>query len=115
MRINLPNSELTWPIPAMIPVATALLIASLLSIPIQDHQELSELTPQQIKNRTVSKLVDMVLAFSAQRPTLCIFEDAHWIDPSTRELLELIINRIDHARVLLVVSHRPEFRPAWFT
>ena len=48
-----------------------------------------------------------------QRPTLCIFEDAHWIDPSTLELLELIINRIDHARVLLIVSCRPEFRPSW--
>jgi class 3 adenylate cyclase/tetratricopeptide (TPR) repeat protein len=96
-------------------VETALLIANLLSIPIQDHHELSELTPQQIKNRTVSKLVDMVLALSAQRPTLCIFEDVHWIDPSTFELLELIVNQIDQARVLLIVSHRPEFRPAWFT
>jgi class 3 adenylate cyclase/predicted ATPase len=94
---------------------TAPLIANLLSIPIQNRHELSELTPQQIKNRTVSKLVDVILAFSAQRPTLCIFEDVHWIDPSTLELLELITNRIDHVRVLLIVSHRPEFRPAWFT
>ena len=71
-----------------------------MSIPIQNDCELSELTPQQIKNRTVSKLVDMILAFSAQRPTLCIFEDVHWIDPTSLELLELIINQIDHARVL---------------
>ena len=55
----------------------------------------------------------MLLAFSSQRPTLCIFEDAHWLDPSTLELLELIISRIDHARVLLIVSCRPEFRPTW--
>ncbi|NOJ48756.1 AAA family ATPase [Bradyrhizobium archetypum] len=96
-------------------IETALLIANLLSIPIQSHHELSELTPQQIKNRTVSKLVDMILAFSAQRPTLCIFEDVHWIDPTSLELLELIINQIDHARVLLIVSHRPEFRPTWST
>ena len=57
----------------------------------------------------------MLLAFSIQRPTLCVFEDAHWLDPSTLELLELIISRIDHARVLLIVSCRPEFRPAWIT
>ena len=57
----------------------------------------------------------MVLAFSTQRPTLCIFEDVHWIDPSTLELLEQTINQIGRARVLLIVSHRPEFRPAWFT
>ena len=96
-------------------IETALLIANLLSIPTQNYHELSALTPQQIKNRTVSKLVDMVLAFSTHRPTLCIFEDVHWIDPSTLELLELTINQINHARVLVTVSYRPEFRPAWFT
>jgi class 3 adenylate cyclase/predicted ATPase len=92
-----------------------LLIAKLLSIPAENHRELSGLTPQQIKNRTTSALVDMLLAFSIQGPTLCVFEDAHWLDPSTLELLELIISRIDHARVLLIVSCRPEFRPAWIT
>jgi predicted ATPase len=80
---------------------------------LENNLELSGLTPQQIKNRTISTLVDMILAFSVQRPTLCIFEDAHWLDPSTLELLELIISRIDHARVLLIVSCRPEFRPTW--
>ncbi|UQR65598.1 AAA family ATPase [Bradyrhizobium sp. C-145] len=92
-----------------------LLVARLLSIPVHDHLQLSRLTPQQIKNRTISTLVDMLLAFSVQGPTLCIFEDAHWLDPSTVELLDLIISRIDHARVLLIVSCRPEFRPAWIT
>ena len=90
-----------------------LLIAKLLSISTESLGKLSELTPQQIKNRTISTLVDILLAFSAQRPTLCIFEDAHWLDPSSLELLELIISRIDRARVLLIVSCRPEFRPAW--
>jgi class 3 adenylate cyclase/predicted ATPase len=90
-----------------------LLIAKLLSISTENHRELSELTPQQIKNRTISTLVEMLLAFSLQRPTLCIFEDAHWLDPSTLELLELIISRIGQARVLLIVSCRPEFRPSW--
>src|SRR3954453_8823100 len=96
-------------------IEPVLLIAKLLSIPLENHHELSGLTPQQIKNRTISTLVDMILAFSVQRPTLCIFEDAHWLDPSTLELLEPIISRIDHARVLLIVSCRPEFRPTWMT
>jgi class 3 adenylate cyclase/predicted ATPase len=90
-----------------------LLIAKLLSIPTENAGELSELTPQQIKNKTISALVDVLLAFSLQRPTLCIFEDAHWLDASTLELLELIISRISHARVLLIISCRPEFRPTW--
>ena len=97
------------------PIEPVLLIAKLLSIPAENHPELSGLTPQQIKNRTISTLVDMLLALSIQRPTLCIFEDAHWLDPSTHELLAQIISRIDHARVLLIVSCRPEFRPAWIT
>jgi class 3 adenylate cyclase/tetratricopeptide (TPR) repeat protein len=92
-----------------------LLIAKLLSISVENHHKLLELTPQQIKNRTINTLVDMLLAFSLQHPTVCVFEDAHWLDPSTLELLELIISRIDHARVLLIVSCRPEFRPAWVT
>src|SRR5258708_5333469 len=96
-------------------IEPVLLIANLLSIPSENHLELSGLTPQQIKNRTISTLVDMLLAFSVHRPTLCIFEDAHWLDPSTLELLELMISRIDHARVLLIVSYRPEFRPTWIT
>ena len=97
------------------PIDPVLLIAKLLSIPAENHSELSGLTPQQIKNGTISTLVDILLAFSIQAPTLCVFEDAHWLDPSTLELLELIISRIDHARVLLIVSCRPEFRPTWIT
>jgi class 3 adenylate cyclase/predicted ATPase len=90
-----------------------LLIAKLLSISTETSRELSELTAQQIKNRTISTLVDVLLAFSLQRPTLCVFEDAHWLDASTLELLELVISRISHARVLLIISCRPEFRPTW--
>jgi class 3 adenylate cyclase/predicted ATPase len=94
-------------------VEPVLLIANLLSVSTESHHELLELTPQQIKNKTISTLIDTLLAFSLQYPTLCIFEDAHWVDPSTLELLELIISRIGHARVLLIVSCRPEFRPTW--
>jgi class 3 adenylate cyclase/predicted ATPase len=97
------------------PVESALLIAHLLSITIEDQSVLSKLTPQQIKNRTIEKLLEIILTLSAQRPTLCIFEDVHWVDPSTLELIELVISRIDRARVMLVVSYRPEFRHTWFT
>jgi class 3 adenylate cyclase/predicted ATPase len=96
-------------------VESAALIARLLSISIEDQSELSKLTPQQIKNRTIDKLLEIILTLSAQRPTLCIFEDVHWVDPSTLELIELVISRIDRARVMLVVSYRPEFRHTWFT
>src|SRR4029077_546442 len=97
------------------PAESTSLIARLLSILTEDQSDLSTLTPQQIKNRTVDKLLELILALSAKRPTLCIFEDVHWIDPSTLELLELAISRIDRARILLVVSYRPEFRHTWST
>src|SRR5437588_3531732 len=95
------------------PNGSAALFARLLSIPVEDQSELSALTPQQIKNRTVDKILDMIVSFSAQRPTLCIFDEVHWIDPSTLELLELAISRIDRARVMLAISYRPEFRHSW--
>jgi class 3 adenylate cyclase/predicted ATPase len=97
------------------PMEATGLIAHLLSIPVNQQSGLSKLTPQQIKNKTVDKLVEMILSLSEQRPTLCIFEDVHWIDPSTLELLELAIGRIDRARVMIVVSYRPEFRHTWST
>jgi len=97
------------------PAESASLIARLLSISIEDQSGLSTLTPQQIKNRTVDKLLELILSLSAKRPTLCIFEDVHWIDPSTLELLDLAISRIDRARILLVASYRPEFRHNWST
>ena len=96
-------------------IEPVLLIAKLLSIPAENHRDLSGLTPQQIKNRTISTLVDMLLAFSVQRPTLCIFEDAHWLDPSTLELLELI-DQPDRPRSRAAYcACRPEFRPTWIT
>ncbi|HUC51931.1 MAG TPA: AAA family ATPase [Xanthobacteraceae bacterium] len=93
----------------------ALLLAHLLSIPIDDRGGLSALTPQQIKNKTLDRLLEMILSSSVERPTLCIFEDVHWIDPSTLELLDLAISRIERAPVMIVASHRPEFRRAWPT
>ncbi len=96
-------------------IESASLIAHLLSIPVADRNGLSALTPQQIKNKTVDALLEMILSLSQKRPTLCIFEDVHWIDPSTLELLELAMRRVDRARVMLVVSFRPEFRHAWAT
>ncbi len=95
------------------PTEAASLIAHLLSVPIGDRSRLSMLTPQQIKNRTVNTLLEMFLSLSGKRATLCAFEDVHWIDPSTLELLELAMGRVDRARVMLVVSFRPEFRHNW--
>ena len=52
-------------------------------------------------------------AWRARRPVLMVFEDAHWIDPTSRELLDLIVERVRSLPVLLIVTFRPEFQPPW--
>src|SRR5213079_563125 len=48
-----------------------------------------------------------------RRPVLMVFEDAHWIDPTSRELLDLCLDRVRHLPVLLAITFRPEFQPPW--
>ena len=94
-------------------IESASLIAHLLSISLGDWNILSTLTPPQIKNKTVDTLLEIILSLSAKQATLCMFEDVHWIDPSTLELLELAMSWVDRAHVMIVVSFRPEFRHVW--
>jgi hypothetical protein len=67
------------------------LFASLLSIPAEDRYPLPRLTPQQQKDRTLAALIQQLEGLSLQQPVLFILEDAHWIDPTTQELIELTI------------------------
>jgi class 3 adenylate cyclase/predicted ATPase len=73
----------------------------------------AELTPQQRRQNTLTALVRQIEALSGKSPTLMIFEDAHWSDPSSLETLGRLIDRIERLSVLLVVTHRPEFAPPW--
>src|SRR5271169_5881339 len=58
-------------------------------------------------------MLNQLEAEARQRPVLMVFEDAHWIDPTTRELVDLTVNRVRHLPVLLVITFRPEFQPPW--
>jgi predicted ATPase len=62
-----------------------------------------------LKERTLEALLGMVKAKAAREPILMLVEDAQWMDPSTLEFLGLLFERLRSDRVLLVVSHRPEF------
>ena len=88
------------------------LLAELLSIPTDDRYP-PFLSARQKKQKSVEVLVRQLEALVRQGPLLMIFEDAHWIDPSSRELLDTIIERVAHLSVLLVITFRPEFRPLW--
>ena len=71
------------------------------------------LSPQRKKERTLESLLGLLEDLSRKRPVLMLFEDVHWIDPTSRELLDLTIERIRRLPVLLIITFRPEFSEAW--
>jgi predicted ATPase len=89
------------------------LLVELLSLPGGDRFASLELSPQRKKERTLAALQQQLEGLARTQPVLMIFEDLHWIDPTSRELLDLILARIDHLPVLLVATFRPEFQPPW--
>jgi predicted ATPase/class 3 adenylate cyclase len=91
----------------------AALFAEMLSLPNDGRYSALELTPQQRRQETLEALVLQVVALLRQNPMLMIFEDAHWIDPTSLELLGRIVDRIPTLRVLPIVTFRPEFEPPW--
>ena len=89
------------------------LLAALLSLPLAGRYPPLELSPQLQKTRTLAALADQVSALARHQPVLFLFEDAHWIDPTSLELLELMIDRAAEERVMIVITHRPEFEAPW--
>lgn len=89
------------------------LLAELLSLPTEGRYPTLELTPQRKKAKTLEVLISQLQELARQAPVLMLFEDVHWIDPSSRELLDLIIERVLRLPILLLVTFRPEFQPPW--
>ena len=89
------------------------LIADLLSMPSSERHPLPNLSPQRKKERTLEALIGRLESLARRRPVLIIFEDAHWIDPTSRELLDLTVDRVRNMPVLMLVTFRPEFQPPW--
>ena len=87
--------------------------AALLSVPTDERYPPLDLSAQRRKQRTLEALVDRLAALAAREPVLALFEDAHWLDPSTLELLDLIVERVRGLPVLVIVTFRPEFTPPW--
>jgi class 3 adenylate cyclase/predicted ATPase len=89
------------------------LLADLMSLPASERHELPNLNPQRKKERTLEALIRQLEGLARMQPVLMVFEDAHWIDPTSRELLDLTIERARNLPVLLIVTFRPEFQPVW--
>jgi class 3 adenylate cyclase/tetratricopeptide (TPR) repeat protein len=89
------------------------LFASLLGITLDERYPMPQLTADAIKRRTLEALADQLVALSRSQPVYWQVEDAHWIDPTTRELIGLCLPRMREARVFVLITYRPDFASPW--
>lgn len=92
---------------------TLFLLADLLSVPLDPGWPRAELSAQQRKEKTLAALLEQGAALASERPVLFIFEDVHWGDPTTLDLLTKCVEQAQRARMLFVLTSRPEFSPPW--
>jgi tetratricopeptide (TPR) repeat protein len=89
------------------------LMAGLLGVPLADRYALPQLTSDLLKRRTLEALAGQMVALAGAKPVFWLIEDAHWSDPTTRELIGLCLDRIRDNRVFVLITFRPELVPAW--
>jgi class 3 adenylate cyclase len=95
------------------PLADVRFVAAILSIPCEQRYGALPMTPQKHKDETLRTLVDITEAAARRQPSVMLFEDAHWADPTTLEVLDLLIDRVRTIPLLVVLTHRPEFQSRW--
>jgi len=90
------------------------LFAPLLSLPLPEHHYPPlHLSPQRMRQRTLEAIVTILLELAERHPIIFILEDLHWTDPTTLELLHLLIEQTPTASMLVLLTCRPHFQPAW--
>jgi class 3 adenylate cyclase len=89
------------------------LMAMLLSIPFGERYAPLTLSPAQLRRQTLAALLDQLEGLARQQPILLLFEDAHWADATSLELLDLTVERLRHLPILAIITFRPEFEPSW--
>lgn len=88
-------------------------IAELLSIPTQARFGPIAMSARRLKEESMRALVDLTELAARAKPTLLLFEDAHWADPSSLELLDILVGRLPNVPLLVLLTHRPEFQSPW--
>ena len=96
------------PVPEVLPLLTALL-----SLPNPAGYPLLQFSPEQQKQKTQEALIAWLMAEAVQQPVLMVWEDLHWADPSTLELLGLLQEQAPTVRLLTLLTCRPMFVPPW--
>ena len=90
----------------------AALFANLLSLPTERYPPLNY-SPQKQKDLLLQALTEQILSVSKDKPVLMVFEDVHWVDPTTHEAWIFWFARLADTRVMLLITHRPEYIPRW--
>jgi predicted ATPase len=97
-----------------LPLAEAVpLLAALLALPLPTNYAPLTVSPAQQKQQTLHALLTILLRIAAQQPLLFVMEDLHWVDPTTLELLSLLVDQGPTARILALWTFRPDFSPPW--
>ncbi|HEY7490091.1 MAG TPA: adenylate/guanylate cyclase domain-containing protein [Candidatus Tectomicrobia bacterium] len=89
------------------------LFAALLSVPLSGRYPPLQLTPQRQRQKTHEALTAWLLEEAERQPVLAVWEDLHWADPSTLDALDLALDQVPTARMLILLTCRPEFQPPW--
>lgn len=96
-----------------LPLHDVRFLAGMLSIPCDERYGPLPMTPQLIKAETTRVLLDFVRAAARAQPMLMLFEDLHWADPTTLDVLDRLIGQLGKMRMLIVLTARPEFVSLW--
>ncbi len=89
------------------------LLGALLSLPEEALVPVPAMSPQRQKERTFELILWFMQRLAASRPVLIVFEDLHWVDPTTQEFLTLLLDQVRHMRALVILTCRPDFIFPW--
>ncbi len=104
----------TWLARARIdPGADAGVFAALLSLPMSGRYQMSDVTSKALREKTLNLIEAAIVGIGRRQPAMLVFEDVHWIDPTSAELLSRLIDHIGNLPVLVLVNARPEFEAPW--
>lgn len=99
--------------PAALAGESLALLADLLSIPADGRPPPPRLAPHRRRERTFEAVLELLRGLARHGPLLLVFEDVHWFDPTSLDLLALVVARVRTLPALAVVTSRPEFEPPW--
>jgi class 3 adenylate cyclase/tetratricopeptide (TPR) repeat protein len=95
------------------PVEAVPLLATMLSLPYEGVYPPLGMSPQRQRLRLFEVLIDLLATASASRPVLFVVEDLHWIDPSSDELVAMVVEASRRLPVMVIITTRPEYHPHW--